>query len=54
MAVCTSHLSLMENSITDELHMMLRITDSLLDNLIQEIKDLDNLEKMRAGRWFES
>ena len=28
---------------------MLRITDRLLENLTQEVKDLDNVEKMKAG-----
>ena len=38
-----------QNDIIDELHMMFHITDRLLENLTQEVKDLDNVEKMKAG-----
>ena len=39
----------LQNVIIDELHLMLRITDRLLENLIQEVKDFDNLEKLKSG-----
>ena len=38
----------MAHIIVDELHMMLRITDRLTDNLIQECVDLDLKEKIGA------
>ena len=38
----------LENVIVDELHMLLRITDRLLENLIQDVRDLDCKEKLGA------
>ena len=38
----------LENVIVEELHMLLRITDRLLENLIQDARDLDCTEKLGA------
>ena len=38
----------LENVIVEELHMLLRITDRLLENLIQDARDLDCKEKLGA------
>ena len=38
-----------ENAIADELHIMLSITYHLLENLFQEVKDIDDLAKVKAG-----